>query len=145
MLIKLKYFADKSEKISLKNPKSNHLFYFRFPREANISLTLVRTSLIGSMNLGDQLKLPLLPRTVVGVIVKYLPVFPVIKHGTQSCGPANDAPKGCTSFKIYRHFFAPIPQGAQVNESLGLTIVNFIAFPYFIVFHFVRKSSHMAL
>ena len=43
--------------------------------EANISLTLVRTLLIGSMNLGDQLKLALLQRTVVCVIVKYLPVL----------------------------------------------------------------------
>ena len=49
-------------------------FYFRFPCEANISLPLVRTSLIGSINLGDQLKLALLPQTVVGVIVKCLPV-----------------------------------------------------------------------
>ena len=49
-------------------------FYFRFPCEENISLPLVRTSLIGSINLGDQLKLALLPRTVVGVIVKCLPV-----------------------------------------------------------------------
>ena len=47
-------------------------FYFRC--EANISLPLVRTSLIGSIHLGDQLKLALLSRTVVGVIVKYLPV-----------------------------------------------------------------------
>ena len=60
-------FADKSEKTSLKSPKRNH-FYFRFPCEANITLTLVRTPLIGSMNLGDQLKLALHPRTVVGVI-----------------------------------------------------------------------------
>ena len=49
-------------------------FYFRFLCEWNISLPLVRTSLIGSINLGDQLKLALLPRTVVGVIVKCLPV-----------------------------------------------------------------------
>ena len=51
--------------------------------------------MIGSMNLGGHLKLALLPRTLVGVIVNiYQSNFRVIKHGTQSCGPALRCAKG---------------------------------------------------
>ena len=109
----------------LKTRKETICFYYRYPCKANISLRLVRTSLIGSMNLGDQLKLALLPRTVVGVIVKYLPVKllcdktrnTVLRTGKTMRQRGAHLSKFCVIGK----FFVPIPQGAKVNESLQET------------------------
>ena len=55
---------DVADKTSLKNRKRlfwPFYFYFQFQCEGNISLILVRTSVIDSMNLGDQSKSALLP------------------------------------------------------------------------------------